>query len=164
MGPFGVQEMIAVFVIALVLFGPKKLPELGRTLGKALTEFRRAKNELKATFESHLNEIERETRIDTGLSSTTSTPYSPAPYSYPYDEYGQYDSGQETFPESNQTQGAVTHETPQLSTASATATQDAEAHRDASSQNAPVSGTVARSNGAQPLDFSPAHLPEERPV
>ena len=52
MGPIGMQEMIALFVVALLLFGPKKLPELGRTLGKALTEFRRAKNELKTTFES----------------------------------------------------------------------------------------------------------------
>ena len=37
MGPIGVPEMIAIFVIALLLFGPKKLPELGRTLGKAIT-------------------------------------------------------------------------------------------------------------------------------
>ena len=51
MGPIGLPEMMALFVIALLLFGPKKLPELGRTLGKGLSEFRRAKNELKATLE-----------------------------------------------------------------------------------------------------------------
>ena len=50
MGTVGVQEMIVIFVIALVLFGPKKLPELGRTIGKAITEFRRASNDLKATL------------------------------------------------------------------------------------------------------------------
>ena len=88
MGPIGMQEMIALFVIALLLFGPKKLPELGRTLGKALTEFRRAKNELKTTFESHMQELERETRLDSSPSSHT-----PAPYSYPYDDYGRYDGG-----------------------------------------------------------------------
>jgi TatA/E family protein of Tat protein translocase len=49
MGTLGIQEMIVIFVIALVLFGPKKLPELGRTIGKAITEFRRASNDLKAT-------------------------------------------------------------------------------------------------------------------
>src|SRR5438270_12570556 len=92
MGPIGMQEMIALFVIALLLFGPKKLPELGRTLGKALSEFRRAKNELKATFESHMNEIERETRLESSSST------SPAPYSYPYDDYGQQDYSHESAP------------------------------------------------------------------
>jgi len=50
MGTLGVQEMIVIFLVALVLFGPKKLPELGKTIGKALTEFRRHSNDLKATF------------------------------------------------------------------------------------------------------------------
>ena len=49
MGPIGAQEMILIFLVALVLFGPKKLPELGRLLGKGLTEYRRAKSELKST-------------------------------------------------------------------------------------------------------------------
>src|SRR3954447_11988809 len=84
MGSLGMQEMIALFVIALLLFGPKKLPELGKTLGKALSEFRRAKNELKATLESHMSEIERETRLESSSTSSTS-------YSYPYDDYGQQD-------------------------------------------------------------------------
>ena len=79
------QEMIGLFVIALLLFGPKKLPELGRTLGKALTEFRRAKNELTRTFESHMQELEKETRQEPVKDFT------PATYSYPYDEYGRYD-------------------------------------------------------------------------
>ena len=45
MGPVGVQEMIVIFLVALVLFGPKKLPELGKTIGKAITEFRRAQSD-----------------------------------------------------------------------------------------------------------------------
>lgn len=61
MGTLGVPEMIAIFVVALVLFGPKKLPELGRTLGKALTEFRRASSELKSSFEREMQNLERET-------------------------------------------------------------------------------------------------------
>jgi sec-independent protein translocase protein TatA len=60
MGSLGVQEMVVIFLVALVLFGPKKLPELGRTIGKALTEFRRASNDLKATFEREMQTLERE--------------------------------------------------------------------------------------------------------
>ena len=61
MGPIGVQEMVVIFLVALVLFGPKKLPELGKTLAKAVTEFRRAQSDLKATFEREMQSIERET-------------------------------------------------------------------------------------------------------
>src|ERR1700691_775189 len=61
MGPVGVPEMVVIFLVALVLFGPKKLPELGRTLGKAISEFRRAQSELKATFEREMQNLERET-------------------------------------------------------------------------------------------------------
>lgn len=56
----GVPEMAVIFILALVLFGPKKLPELGRTIGKAMTEFRRASNDLKATFEREMQTLERE--------------------------------------------------------------------------------------------------------
>src|SRR5450432_1718320 len=60
MGPIGMQEMVVIFLVALVLFGPKKLPELGKTLGKAITEFRRAQSDLKATFEREMQSLERE--------------------------------------------------------------------------------------------------------
>ncbi len=55
--------MAVIFILALVLFGPSKLPELGRTIGKAMTEFRRASNDLKATFEREMQTLERETQI-----------------------------------------------------------------------------------------------------
>lgn len=61
MGTVGVQEMVVIFILALVLFGPKKLPELGRTIGKAISEFRRASSDLKATFEREMHALERET-------------------------------------------------------------------------------------------------------
>src|SRR5579872_3077152 len=61
MGPIGVQEMVVIFLVALVLFGPKKLPELGKTLAKAITEFRRAQSDLKATFEREMQALEKET-------------------------------------------------------------------------------------------------------
>jgi TatA/E family protein of Tat protein translocase len=62
MGTLGAQEVAVIFILALVLFGPKKLPELGRTIGKAITEFRRASNDLKATFEREMQTLERESQ------------------------------------------------------------------------------------------------------
>ncbi|MBE3132069.1 MAG: twin-arginine translocase TatA/TatE family subunit, partial [Acidobacteria bacterium] len=50
-GSIGMPELIIIFVIALIIFGPRKLPELGRTLGKSLSEFRRASNDLRNTLE-----------------------------------------------------------------------------------------------------------------
>jgi sec-independent protein translocase protein TatA len=73
MGTVGVQEMIVIFVIALVLFGPKKLPELGRTIGKAITEFRRASNDLKATFEREMQTLERESQSMSQVAQVTAS-------------------------------------------------------------------------------------------
>ena len=158
MGPIGMQEMMMIFLLALLLFGPKKLPELGKLLGKGLTEFRRAKSELTSTFESHLHELERETRLDT--KPATATPdYSSPHYPYPYDEYGQNDStSQET---------AASHDAAisEPSTASATATQDAEAnHEHAPEVSSPVAGTVPRSNGSQSVESLSATAKEEHPA
>ena len=139
MGPIGVPEMIAIFVIALLLFGPKKLPELGRTLGKAITEFRRASNELKATFESHLSELDKENQsLKQSLSSFTNPDYSSSSYSYDH-EY-QYGS------ESTQSSGSSETSASQPTTASATATQDAQANRDEHSSVPHIEGTVPRSS------------------
>jgi TatA/E family protein of Tat protein translocase len=60
-GSVGAPELIAIFILALVLFGPKKLPELGRTLGKTLAEFRRASQELKTSLERELADSENST-------------------------------------------------------------------------------------------------------
>ena len=49
MGPIGMPEMLIIGVIALIIFGPRKLPELGKSLGKSIAEFKRASNELKNT-------------------------------------------------------------------------------------------------------------------
>ena len=54
LGSIGMPELIIIFVIALVIFGPRKLPELGRSLGKSLAEFKRASNELKSTLEEEI--------------------------------------------------------------------------------------------------------------
>ena len=56
----GLQELVLIFVIALLVFGPKNLPQLGRSLGRAMREFRKASDEFKSTIETNLqmNEID----------------------------------------------------------------------------------------------------------
>jgi TatA/E family protein of Tat protein translocase len=114
MGPLGYPEMVFIFFLALILFGPKKLPELGRTVGKALTEFRRASNELKSTFDREMKNLEQETEF-----KEIANQYQSDTYSYDYQSYestyeGAY--GSETYDS--------TATTP--STISVSATQDAE--------------------------------------
>ena len=55
-----IPHLIVIFVVALVIFGPEKLPELARNLGKVMAEFRRHTSDLRTTFEGHLRDIERE--------------------------------------------------------------------------------------------------------
>ncbi len=61
MNRMGFSETIFLFFLALVIFGPKKLPEIARQVGKALNEFRRASNEFKAQIESEISQLEMET-------------------------------------------------------------------------------------------------------
>jgi TatA/E family protein of Tat protein translocase len=50
----GLQELVVIFVIALLVFGPKNLPQLGRALGRAMREFRKASDEFRSTIETNL--------------------------------------------------------------------------------------------------------------
>jgi TatA/E family protein of Tat protein translocase len=63
----GFPEMIFLFLFALILFGPKKLPEIGRQIGRALNEFKRASNEFKAQIESEIAQIDLENTRQTIL-------------------------------------------------------------------------------------------------
>jgi Tat protein translocase TatB subunit len=54
MPSLGMMELVIIMVVALIIFGPRRLPELGRSLGKSLGEFRRASNELKSTLEEEI--------------------------------------------------------------------------------------------------------------
>jgi sec-independent protein translocase protein TatA len=58
-GSIGVPELIIILTIALIVFGPRKLPELGRSLGRSLSEFKRASNELRATLDEEIRIEER---------------------------------------------------------------------------------------------------------
>ena len=72
MGPIGMPELVIILVIALIIFGPRKLPELGRSLGKSIGEFRRASNELKSTLEDEIRiEEQREQRARTEAEQTS---------------------------------------------------------------------------------------------
>jgi TatA/E family protein of Tat protein translocase len=96
MGPLGWQETIFIFILALLIFGPKKLPELGKTIGKAMTEFRRASSELKSTWDREMASLEREneslrdvaTKYNNEIQSSVSDTYN-------YDSNSYYDSGYE---------------------------------------------------------------------
>jgi TatA/E family protein of Tat protein translocase len=63
-GSIGMPELIIIFVIALIIFGPRKLPELGRSLGKSLAEFKRASNELKSTLEEEIRMEEQQQKVE----------------------------------------------------------------------------------------------------
>ena len=149
MGPVGVQELVVIFLVALVLFGPKKLPELGKTIGKAITEFRRAQSELKATFEGHMRELEKESE---SIKQVTSS-YTNEIYNH-YTEYGSssYDSG--AYQADSHVSTAANP-----STVSDPATLGAESP---ASGEAPVTGTVPR--GATTAATEEHSTPESQPV
>ena len=64
LGSIGMPELIIIFVIALIIFGPRKLPELGRSLGKSLAEFKRASNELRSTLEEEIRLEEQKVKVE----------------------------------------------------------------------------------------------------
>jgi TatA/E family protein of Tat protein translocase len=79
-GSLGLPELLLIFVVALIVFGPRKLPEIGKTLGKALNEFKKASDELKNTIEREVHVEEMKTiatdvKADVkSLTSLTSPP------------------------------------------------------------------------------------------
>jgi TatA/E family protein of Tat protein translocase len=81
MGTLGGQEMLVIVILALLLFGPKELPKIAKTIGKAMTEFRRAQNELKTTFNREMENLERES----GVKELTATNYMADSYNYEFD-------------------------------------------------------------------------------
>lgn len=75
----GMPELLIIGVVALIVFGPRKLPELGRSLGKSLQEFRRATNELKHTLDEEISIEERKEAVRPAASTN------PADISVPTD-------------------------------------------------------------------------------
>lgn len=86
MGSLGLPEMLFIFVLALLIFGPKKLPEIGRTVGKGLSEFRKASGELKRTLNAEMALDEnpapqqlRPRRVDPGAPAADVAAGAPVP-------------------------------------------------------------------------------------
>ncbi len=60
----GFPELLLIFVIALIVFGPKKLPELGRSIGRAMAEFKKASEEFKESMQAEMREVEKTAELD----------------------------------------------------------------------------------------------------
>ena len=71
-GSIGMPELIIILVLALIIFGPRKLPELGRSLGRSINEFKKASNELRST-------LEEEIRVEETRERTTPAAAAPPP-------------------------------------------------------------------------------------
>jgi TatA/E family protein of Tat protein translocase len=94
----GMQEIILILVVALIIFGPRKLPELGKSLGQAMNQFRRASDEFKRTWEQ---EVEYEKVRKDGAAVSTASTYdsgysADADYQYGYDGNTNSDSSSTT--------------------------------------------------------------------
>jgi Tat protein translocase TatB subunit len=74
----GFPEMLFIFLLALIIFGPKKLPEIGRQIGKALAEFKRASNEFKSQLDTEMRQLEIEEALRKEKESITRALEAPA--------------------------------------------------------------------------------------
>jgi sec-independent protein translocase protein TatA len=145
MGSVGFQEMGFIFLLALLLFGPKKLPELGRMFGKALTEFRRAQSELKATFEREMKNLDREN--ESLKEITSGYQFNNSNYDYSSYDSGMY--GDPYHPSTTEPRDSTVTNTP---TISASATEGAESQSAATPEGSVAHGTetAAAPNGSAP--------------
>ena len=88
MGPIGMPEMLVILVIALVVFGPRKLPELGRSLGKSLNEFKKASNELRSTLEDEIRvEEQKEQKVKTEADQKSAVTAAQVPTAEPVETH-----------------------------------------------------------------------------
>src|SRR5204863_3731963 len=75
----GMPEMIFIFLLALIIFGPRKLPEIGRQFGRALAEFKRASNDFKAQLEDEIRQIEQIEQQEKTIHVVEATPVEAPP-------------------------------------------------------------------------------------
>jgi TatA/E family protein of Tat protein translocase len=128
-------HLVVLFVIALIIFGPQKLPELARMLGKATAEFRKMTNDFRFALEDEVRELERNTRIrEEEIASAARAAQAPVPAPSPAPE------------------GAVPRESPDA----AVSAVPAESQSDASVQPPTESGT------SQPPPAEAISVPHEK--
>ena len=80
-GSLGFPEILFILALALIVFGPRRLPEVGRTIGRALGEFRRATGDLKRTLDRETSSFEQDAELDSPV--TTARPPARAPVPEP---------------------------------------------------------------------------------
>lgn len=64
LGSIGMPELILIFIVALIVFGPKKLPEIGKSLGKGLAEFKKASDDFKHNIQKEVDGLKEEARLE----------------------------------------------------------------------------------------------------
>src|SRR2546423_14838867 len=96
-GSLGFPELLVIFVIALIIFGPRKLPEIGRSLGKSLAELKKASNELKSTLEEEIRlEEQRSTLESSKATHASASPTATTPPAAVDDEAAYFPEGAPT--------------------------------------------------------------------
>jgi TatA/E family protein of Tat protein translocase len=160
MGPLGWQETLVIFVLVLLLFGPKKLPEVGKNIAKAIGEFRRASSELKDTWHREMATLEKETqeirKEAESLTQVTSEYTSDTSYNYD----SSYDYGGYGYPESSD---SLTTTTTDSSTVSASASLGADSTGEAV-ETAEASPHPVAAEGAVPTSSSDTAAPTDPPA
>ena len=84
LGSIGMPELILIFIVALIVFGPKKLPEIGKSLGKGLAEFKKASDDFKQSIQKEVDGLKEEARVEPPVpSAAASSAAAPAPSALP---------------------------------------------------------------------------------
>jgi sec-independent protein translocase protein TatA len=74
LGSIGMPELVLIFIVALIVFGPKKLPEIGKSLGKGLAEFKKASDDFKQSIQKEVDGLKEEARLEPVVSPATPPP------------------------------------------------------------------------------------------
>ena len=139
----GAPEMIFILLLALLIFGPKRLPQLGRTLGKAMGEFRRATTELQRSINLDIEEVDRERERQRSVAaSTAAAKRQEEPPAAPDED------AEETPPEADPLTVPRSSTRPEANSGSATPDEGAE----------PGAETDARAEGGPPSSREPSSV------
>ncbi|HEX9121586.1 MAG TPA: TatA/E family twin arginine-targeting protein translocase [Terriglobales bacterium] len=103
----GLPEMIFIFLLALIIFGPRKLPEIGRQIGKAMGEFKKASNEFKSQIEGEIRNLELEETVKRASEPQILPPQNTHPVSPPRDASGQALPGETRMGQPEESAAAV---------------------------------------------------------